>query len=64
RTFPPQPDHALVLGELLANINPPRRPRSNPRTIKRIISRYLIKKPEHHGTPAPPRTPTLIPPAS
>lgn len=32
--FPPRPDHALALAldELLANLTPPRRPRSNPRT--------------------------------
>jgi hypothetical protein len=28
----------LVLDELLANVNPPRRPRTSPRVIKRIIS--------------------------
>ena len=50
--FPPHQHRPLrlMLDELLANINPPRRPRTSPRAIKRIICRYRVKKPGETDT--------------
>ena len=36
---------------------PPRRLRSNPRVVKRKMSNYPVKRPEHRNPPKPTRPP-------
>ncbi|AXE81975.1 hypothetical protein C5746_39305 [Streptomyces atratus] len=48
---------------MLERLLPPRRPRANPRVIKRKMSNWHLKHPHHHNPPQPPaRTLTLTPP--
>jgi hypothetical protein len=56
RVFPPEVlDDAQrkAASELLFEILPARRMRSNPRTVKRKMSNYMVTRPEHRGQPSP-----------
>jgi hypothetical protein len=43
-----------ALAEILAEPLPQRRPRRNPRVIKRKMSNWAVKRPEHRKPPTPP----------
>lgn len=43
-------------GELLFEVLPARRLRANPRVVKRKMSNYGVKRPEHRRWPQPTRT--------
>ncbi|AZQ75894.1 hypothetical protein EKH77_30490 [Streptomyces luteoverticillatus] len=48
---------------MLERLLPPRRPRTNPRVIKRKVSNWKLKHPHHRNPPHPPDpVPTLVPP--
>ena len=52
------------LRRLLGRLNPARRPRANPRVVKRKYVKWHVKR-EHHASwprPAHPPTYTIIPP--
>ena len=56
RAFPPTAlDSALeqTVEELLFELFPPRRLRANPRVVKRKMSNYRVKHPEHRNPPKP-----------
>jgi len=42
-----------AIAEILAGPLPPRRRRSNPRVVKRKMSAYHVKRPEHRASPQP-----------
>ena len=44
-----------LLKELDAERLPPRRPRQNPRAVKRKMSNYSVKRPTHRHWPQPTR---------
>ncbi|MET9535878.1 hypothetical protein ABZY02_35925, partial [Streptomyces sp. NPDC006649] len=49
--------------ELLERLLPPRRPRTNPRVVKRKMSNWHLKHTHHRNPPRPPAVAvTLIPP--
>ncbi|KAB8171224.1 hypothetical protein FH609_001170 [Streptomyces sp. 3MP-14] len=49
--------------EILQRLLPPRRPRANPRVIKRKMTSWKLKHPHHHNPPPPPHpTPVLTTP--
>jgi hypothetical protein len=45
--------HARLLGDMTRTLLPPRRPRRNPRVVKRKLSNYKRKRPEHAHLPQP-----------
>lgn len=45
------------MAELLHELLPPRRLRSNPRVVKRKMSNYAVKRPEHRNPPKPTKRP-------
>lgn len=49
--------HAKATGEILFEVLPARRPRSNPRVVKRKMSKYGVKRATHADRPQPTRTP-------
>lgn len=50
-----------VHAELLFDLLPKRRPRDNPRAVKRKMSKFVVKRPEHRRPPPPPdRTPEVL----
>ncbi|MGH8326945.1 MAG: hypothetical protein ACRET2_09300, partial [Steroidobacteraceae bacterium] len=56
RDFPPRSidnAYALAISEILAEPLPARRPRENPRVIKRKMSNWSVKRPEHRHCPQP-----------
>jgi len=60
RDFPPltiATAHEHAITEILANTLGPRRLRSNPRVIKRKMSSWPVKRPEHHNPPKPTKPP-------
>jgi hypothetical protein len=60
RAFPPEAlndAHHQTTEELLFELLPPRRLRSNARVVKRKMSNYQLKRPEHRN----PRKPTQPP---
>jgi hypothetical protein len=44
--------HQRLLRDLAAERLPERRPRSNPRVVKRKMSNFQIKRPQHYHTPS------------
>ena len=46
-----------VLAEILEEILPPRRLRTNPRVVKRKMSKFHVKHEAHRRWPQPTRTP-------
>ena len=62
---PPHPDHATAIWRhairaLVRRLNPARRQRSNPRVIKRKISKWPAKHFRHANWPPPTQTPEII----
>ncbi len=58
--FPPEAlnaAHDQAARELLFELLPPRRLRANPRVVKRKMSNYAVKRPEHRNPPKPTRPP-------
>ena len=56
RDFPPRSlaaAHRQALAEILAEPLPDRRMRANPRVIKRKMSNWGVKRPEHRNPPKP-----------
>jgi len=54
--FPPHSvaaAHEQAVAEILAEPLPERRPRTNPRVIKRKMSAWGVKRPEHRNWPQP-----------
>jgi hypothetical protein len=54
--FPPEAlkaAHDQTADELLFELLPPRRPRANPRVVKRKMSNYPVKRPQHRNPPKP-----------
>ena len=49
--------HEKATGEILFEVLPPRRLRANPRVVKRKMSKFHVKRPEHHQWPQPTRSP-------
>ncbi len=47
-----------MVAEILEEILPPRRLRSNPRVVKRKMSKFHVKRAAHRRWPQPTRTPT------
>jgi hypothetical protein len=47
-----------VLAEILAEQLGPRRLRTNPRVIKRKMSNWGVKRPDHRNPPQPTRAPS------
>jgi hypothetical protein len=47
--------HRQAACELLFERLPKRRHRANPRAVKRKMSNFKVKRPEHRGQPAPPK---------
>jgi hypothetical protein len=47
--------HARLLRDIAAGRLPPRRPRSNPRVVKRKMSKFRLKRSEHFQWPQPSR---------
>ena len=45
--------YARLLGDMTRTLLPPRRPRRNPRVVKRKLSNYKRKRPEHAHWPQP-----------
>jgi hypothetical protein len=45
--------YARLLRDIAAGRLPPRRPRVNPRVVKRKMSKFLLKRPEHYRWPQP-----------
>ncbi len=61
RDFPPltiATAHEHAITEILAERLEPRRLRSNPRVIKRKMSNWPVKRPEHRNPPKPTTPPT------
>ena len=59
RVFPPQTltaAHDQARDELLFELLAARRPRSNARAVKRKMSNYSVKHPEHRDPPRPDQT--------
>lgn len=50
--------HEDAINEILANVLGPRRLRSNPRVIKRKMSSWPVKRPEHRNPPKPTTPPS------
>ncbi len=50
--------HEQALAEILAERLGPRRLRTNPRVIKRKMSNWGVKRPEHHDPPKPSKPPS------
>jgi hypothetical protein len=48
--------HSQLSAEVLFELLPKRRPRANPRVLKRKMSRFGVKRPEHCHPPTPVRT--------
>jgi hypothetical protein len=48
--------HARASTELLDELLPARRRRSNPRVVKRKMSNFAVKRKEHRNPPTPPPT--------
>ncbi len=46
-----------MLAEILEEILPPRRLRTNPRVVKRKMSKFHVKRAAHRRWPQPTRTP-------
>lgn len=46
----------MLQQDLLERLLPVRRLRSQPRVVKRKMSNYRLKRPEHHAWPQPTRT--------
>ncbi|MFZ2056680.1 MAG: hypothetical protein WAV54_04660, partial [Acidimicrobiales bacterium] len=60
RVFPPQvldEAHDKAADEILFELLGPRRLRSNPRVVKRKMSKFGVKRPKHRNWPKPTRTP-------
>ena len=60
RVFPPRGLrhlHQQVLAEILEEILPPRRLRTDPRVVKRKMSKFHVKRATHRRWPQPTRTP-------
>ena len=60
RAFPPEAltdAHQQATHELLYELLPERRLRTNPRVVKRKMSNYQLKRPEHRNPPKPTKTP-------
>lgn len=61
--YPPEtPDTTMrlwahAIGELLARLLPKRRPRANPRVVKRKYTRWHVKRTRHRNWPQPDRPP-------
>ncbi|HVC07815.1 MAG TPA: hypothetical protein VND98_09560, partial [Solirubrobacterales bacterium] len=56
RGFPPlriEAAYQQAIAEILAEVLPERRPRKNPRVIKRKMSKWGVKRPEHRNCPQP-----------
>ena len=49
--------HEQATQELLFELLPPRRLRANPRVVKRKMSNYNVKRPEHRNPPKPTKHP-------
>jgi len=49
--------HDVILNEILQEILPPRALRANPRVVKRKMSKFHVKGPQHHNWPQPLCTP-------
>ncbi len=45
--------HARLLNDLASKLLPERRLRTNPRVVKRKMSNFRLKRPEHFGWPQP-----------
>jgi len=45
--------HEQAITEILAELPPERRRRTNPRAIKRKMSNWRVKRPEHRDWPQP-----------
>ena len=45
--------HDQAIAEILAEPLPERRPRANPRVIKRKMTNWGVKRPEHRDWPQP-----------
>jgi len=45
--------YARLLRDMARRLLPPRRPRRNPRVVKRKLSNYQRKRPEHYHWPQP-----------
>ncbi len=48
---------ARASDEILFEVLPPRRLRANPRVVKRKMSKFRVKRPEHRQWPQPTRPP-------
>jgi hypothetical protein len=53
-----QATHQQTISEILAEPLEERRLRANPRVIKRKMSKWPVKRPEHHHWPQPTKPPT------
>lgn len=65
RVFPPQVlDEAqrAATAELLFELLPVRKPRSNVRAVKRKMSNFIVKREEHRNPAPPDRTLTVVHP--
>ena len=49
--------HEQAIAEILAHLLPERRLRRNPRVIKRKMSNWAVKRPEHRNPPKPTKRP-------
>jgi len=49
-----------MAAELLFELLPTRRRRANPRVVKRKMSNFGVKRPEHRRWPPPPRTVSVV----
>jgi hypothetical protein len=61
RGFPPltlAAAHKQAITEILAERLGPRRIRTNPRVIKRKMSNWAVKRPEHRNWPKPTKPPS------
>jgi hypothetical protein len=46
-----------AIGELIRRLLPPRKPRANPRVVKRKYTKWHVKRSHHHRWPQPNRLP-------
>ena len=51
---------AQAFDEILFEPLPPRRLRANPRVVKRKMSNYGVKRPEHRNWPQPTRRSSVV----
>jgi hypothetical protein len=47
--------YTRLLTDLASQLLPERRPRTNPRVVKRKMSKFLLKRPVHYDWPQPSR---------